>query len=278
MRSILACGTADAKPGCDLTVRYLYQVQRGQAPEMVFAQLMAGFMAAQADERVVGLNMVMPEDGTISMQDYKLHMEMVKYFHALYPNVHVSLHAGELNNQLVNSDGLKFHIHDAVLVAGANRIGHGVDIANEDEMQTLLSTMAAKRILVEINLTSNRVILNVEGKDHPLNLYLQNDVPVALSTDDEGVSRSNMTKEYVEAVNDFHLSYPTLKHMARNSLHYSFAAGQSLWVDDSYAEKNLACRVDNADCKAFLSANPKARLEWDLEQRFNVFENQFAKK
>ncbi len=277
MQEILACGKADAKPGCAITIHYLYQVQRGQAPEMVFAQLMAGFMAAEADARVVGLNMVMPEDGTISMQDYKLHMEMVKYFHTLYPNVHISLHAGELSNQLVTSDGLKFHIHDAVMVASANRIGHGVDVANEEGMQDLLTTMALKKILVEINLTSNRVILNVAGKDHPLNLYLQNNVPVALSTDDEGVSRSNLTKEYVEAVTDFNLPYLTLKHMVRNSLHYSFAAGSSLWVDDGYQEKTSVCRTDNADCNAFLNANPKARLEWDLEQRFNVFENQYVK-
>ena len=277
MRSILACNTAAAKAGCNLTVRYLYQVQRGQAPEMVFAQLMAGFMAASVDSRVVGLNMVMPEDGAISMQDYKLHMEMVKYFHALYPNVHVSLHAGELNDQLVAADGLKFHIHDAVTVAGANRIGHGVDIANEDAMQDTLSTMASKKILVEINLTSNRVILNVKGKEHPLNLYLQNNVPVALSTDDEGVSRSNMTKEYIAAENEFHLSYTTLKRMVRNSLHYSFAPGDSVWVDDTYQEKNSVCRRETSDCQAFLAANPKAQLEWDLEQRFTEFENQYAK-
>ncbi len=42
-KEILKCGTADAAPGCDVTVRYLYQVLRGLPHEMVFAQILLGF-------------------------------------------------------------------------------------------------------------------------------------------------------------------------------------------------------------------------------------------
>src|SRR3990167_3763879 len=166
MRSILGCETAHAKAGCDLTLRYQYQVGREQPPEMVFAQLLAGFEGASHDQRIVGVNMVMAEDGLISMRDYALHMQMIRFLRAIYPDVHVSLHAGELNEDLVPSSGLSFHINDAVNIAHAERIGHGVDIIHENNYPQLLKDMANRHVMVEINLSSNAGILNIEGKNH----------------------------------------------------------------------------------------------------------------
>ena len=55
---------------------------------------------------------------------------------------------------------------------------------------------------------------------------MKHGVPVALATDDAGVSRTDgMTHEYVRAVQDFGLGYSDLKHMARESLEHSFLAG-----------------------------------------------------
>jgi len=282
MRSILACDANQTNPGCNVKVRYLYQVLREQPPEMVFAQLLAGFEAASKGQHVVGINMVQPEDGKISMHDYKLHMQMVSYLHELYPNVYISLHAGELNDALVPESGLKFHIHDAVEIAKANRIGHGVDIAYEDNADAILQKMSAEHIMVEINLSSNEQILNVSGKEHPLPLYMQHDVPVSLSTDDEAISRSNLSKEYQYAVNTFHFNYTTLKTFSRNSAAYSFLPGKSLWKDYAYQQVTLECAHDilgseniSSSCKAFLDANEKAKLQWNLETRFASFESKY---
>ena len=77
----------------------------------------------------------------------------------------------------------------------ADRIGHGVDVMYEDRPYDLLKHMADKGVLVETNLTSNKVILGVEGKAHPFATYRKLGVPVALSTDDEGVSRIDLTHE-----------------------------------------------------------------------------------
>jgi hypothetical protein len=49
-------------PGNDITVRYLKQVLRWLPPEQVCAQILTGFELASADARVVGLNLVMPEN------------------------------------------------------------------------------------------------------------------------------------------------------------------------------------------------------------------------
>jgi adenosine deaminase len=134
--------------------------------------------------------------------------------------------------------------------------------------------------MVEINLTSNDVILGVKGKDHPLPLYRKYGVPVALSTDDEGVSRIDITHEYAMATETFGLTYPELKEMARNSIEYSFLPGQSLWRDHDYRHPQPACAVSlNSDheaaggCATLLAASAKAQQQWQLEQRFHRFEH-----
>ena len=217
------CGTANAEAGCAVTIRYLYQVLRGLPPEIVFAQILTGFELGRLDSRVVGFNLVMPEDDLVPMRDFSLHMAMIDFLRKEYPDVHISLHAGELVPSLVPSDGLTFHIRESIDKGHAERIGHGVDVLHERGADDLIKMMAARHILVEIALTSNDGILGVRGTEHPLATYLRYGVPVALATDDQGVSRSDMTREYLRAVLDQHLDYATLRAMARNSLAYSFA-------------------------------------------------------
>jgi hypothetical protein len=84
------CGTAQAAPGCQVEVRYIYQVLRDFAPEQVFAQTLLGFETVQAsmdakDDTWVGINLVRPEDDFVSMRDYTLQMKMVGYLHSVYP-------------------------------------------------------------------------------------------------------------------------------------------------------------------------------------------------
>jgi hypothetical protein len=282
MRQDLHCGTPDAQPGCQVTVRCLYQVLRGFPPEQVFAQILTGFELAQADHRVVGLNLVMPEDWYVPMHDFRLHMKMIDYLHGIYPKVHISLHAGELADGMVPPDGLSFHIRDSVETGHAERIGHGVDVMRETDPLGLLKEMARRNVLVEICLTSNDLILGVRGNEHPLPIYMKYGVPVALATDDEGVSRSDMTHEYLRAVEGYNLSYSQLKDMARASLEHSFLPGASLWKDARTFRLVHACAVDSpakvslsSACRKFLDASERAQVQWRAEGEFDKFEAKF---
>ena len=275
------CGQPSAHAACSVKIRFLYQVLRGFPPQQVFAQTLLAFEVASQDPRVVGLNFVMPEDSYLSMSEYHRQMLMLDYLHSVYPTVHISLHAGELAPGLVPPDGLRFHIREAVDLGHAERIGHGVDVMYENEPQSLLKEMATRHIMVEINLTSNDVILGVVAPWHPLPLYRAAGVPIALSTDDEGVSRIDLTTEYTRAAMDFNLSYLDLKTTARTSLEHSFLPGPSLWQrPDVFTQTVPACAGQplgatspTPKCASFLESSEKAAEQWQLERRYDQFES-----
>ncbi|MGE0718914.1 MAG: adenosine deaminase [Alphaproteobacteria bacterium] len=278
MRAVLGCGGAAPPPGCAVSIRYLAQILRLAPARRVFAQTQLAVAAVRADPRVVGLNYVGPEDDPVALRDYRLHMRILRHFRERDGGVPIALHAGELAPGLVPPEDLRFHIREAVEVAGARRIGHGIDVMHEDDPIGLLRVMAAKGVLVEINLTSNDVILGIRGANHPFPVYRAFGVPTALSTDDEGVSRSEMTAEYLRAVADFGLGYGELKRLARDSLAHSFLPGDGLWTTVDPPVPAPACAgvapgaSPPAECAALLGSSEKARMQRRLEAAFVAFE------
>lgn len=280
---ILKCGTPQADPGCAVTIRYVAQVSRGGSLGAVFAQMVTGFaLASDPNSKVVALNLVQGEDGLGSMQNFTIHMQMLNSLRTLYPQARLTLHAGELAPGLVPPDGLTFHVRESVMTARAERIGHGVDIMHEDRPYELLQEMARRNVLVEICLSSNDLILGVSGAQHPLAIYLQYGVPVALATDDEGVSRSEISREFLKAAQDQGLSYLQLKMVARNSLQFAFIDGGSLWRDSGKfvpvaqcAQDVAAMTLSSSGCRQFIASSEKAKLQWRLEEDFKTFERGF---
>ena len=282
------CGTPQAASACRVQVRFIYQILRAFSPEQVFAQTLLGFETVeqaieQGSDDWVGINFVQPEDYMVAMRDYSLHMKMVEYLHGLYPKVHITLHAGELAPGMVPPEGMRFHVREAVEFGHAERIGHGVDVMYENEAAGLLKELAGKHVMVEINLTSNEGILGITGDMHPFQYYRAAHVPVALSTDDQAVSRIDLTHEYVRAANEYHLNYAELKQMARTGMEHNFLPGESLWAErDVFTKTVAACggEVEGGDrpsagCKSFLDKSEKAAAQWELERRFREFEAKF---
>lgn len=276
MRAELACGTVAAKPGCDIEVRYIFFVLRTFQPAQVFAQVALGHALAAADPRFVCVNLVAPEDDAVALRDFALHMRMFQFFQKKYSQVKLSLHAGEVSLGLVPPTALGFHIRDTVEIAGASRIGHGYALRYEKDAKGLLDQMAKKRVMVEINLSSNEITTNIRGAEHPLRTYMKAGVPWSLSADDEGVMRIDLTHEYVRAATEQGLTYGDLKTSARNGVHYSFLPGQSLWSAKPGGPRVAACAQGGMACESFLKANAKARIELGLELEFGRFEAKAA--
>ena len=156
-------------------------------------------MLVEADDRYVGINFVAPEDHPISLRDYSWQMNLIGNLADSFPKARqgIALHAGELAMGLVPPEDLRYHINEAVFIAGARRIGHGVSVIYEKQLRELLEAMQTRDILVEINLTSNEKILGISGQQHPFELYRRYGVPLALSTDDEGVSRVDLDRKSI---------------------------------------------------------------------------------
>ncbi|MCM1226508.1 MAG: hypothetical protein NC320_03660 [Clostridium sp.] len=206
----------------DVMIKYQGYASRDKAPMSVLCQLYIVFKAMTIiPDILVGCNIVAAENSEKSMQYYKAHMHMFKVFHEIY-NAKTAIHAGELTMGLIPPEHLTHHITDAVRIAKADRIGHGVDIVFEHNSAELLQEMKERNIAIEINLTSNEFILGVKGDSHPFMLYKSSSVPIVISTDDPGILRTSLTEEYTIAVYRYNLSYDDLKEIVKNSITYSF--------------------------------------------------------
>jgi hypothetical protein len=233
------------------TMRYQNFVLRFMEPVDLFKNLIVAFISADSSPLMAGVNIVSPEDGETSMKDYWLQMVMFNYCHSRYPTVKYSMHAGELTLGLVQPEDLTWHIREAVYTAGAYRIGHGVDLAYEENPYELLRYMAKNSIAIEINLVSNEFILKVKDSRHPFSLYKEFGVPILISTDDAGILRTNMTEQYVLLAKRYKsVSYANIKQYVYNSIYYSFIKDESV----------------------------KKKLLEDLDLRFTAFEANFPIK
>ena len=287
-KTVLGCDDLSPPPACDVTMRFVAQVSRTGANDQIFGQLVGAFEIARQTGQLVGANLSSPEDDPAAISNYDLHMAMLDFLYQRYTAtglspLQVTLHAGELTAAVLppGSTANTFHIRRAVEVGHARRIGHGVDVLTETDSAGLLDELAARGVLVEVCLSSNDQILEIRGAGHPLAQYLAHGVPVALATDDQGVSRSSLAGEYRRAAVDQHLGYRQLKTMARDSLEHAFVPGASLWTSVATAQPVAACAptatmpvggVPSGPCQQFLAGSERAHLQWELERRFLAFE------
>lgn len=278
-RRLMRCGQAGASPGCTVTYRYVTYVLRTLPAPFVFGQMTLNYALVAADPRYVAVNIVAPEDAPVALADYHRHMAMFRFLSTRWPKVGLTLHAGELAPGLVPPAALRFHIR-AAMEAGAQRIGHGTDLAWEDDPYALLAELRRRDVAIEINLVSNDQILGVRAAEHPLAMYLAAGVPVSLSTDDQGVSRSDMTAQYQRAVSEHGLDYPALKRIARTGLSHAFLPGERLWLADGHPAPACADALrrqhapePGSACDRLLHDSPKAALQWQLETAFARFEH-----
>jgi adenosine deaminase len=245
----------DAAAGVDdenFKVRFQAYVSRNNPPAKVFSSLYTSFKAAKDSKLVVGVNIVGPENRHVAMRDYSLHMKMFAFLKKRFPSVKLSLHAGELTLGMVPPEGLRSHIREAVFVAGANRIGHGVDIAHETDAPELLNILKQRMVAIEVNLTSNAFILGVKNEAHPVRLYARHGVPFVISTDDAGVSRNNLSGEYLLYVKNYKPSYDELKRVVYNSIRHSFLP------DDEKREEMAKLDKRFAEFEARIALLPRA--------------------
>ena len=144
-----------------------------------------------------------------------------------------TVHAGEANG--------RHSIVDAIELLHAERIGHAVAAAGEEDV---LRLMRARGVAVDACVTSNEVTGAWNGRgDHPVGEFLHAGISVALSSDDPSFFGTSLLDEY-ERASGQGLGRADIIALARNSFQSSFASEEEkrTWLLelDAYLEATRA--------------------------------------
>lgn len=294
--AVLRCGAPDQDPACDVSYDFQAAVNRNASMKdgsadlpKIFTQTAISCLLADAEKRVVGVNLLSGEDQPVSMQSFGTQMQFFGYFHGRFPQVNIALHGGEITPCFVGdgNPALKEHLTGSIR-AGAKRLGHAVSFSylNDADKAEVAAVMKGNNTLVEIPFTSNAQILGVAGEEHPFPQYFRKyGIPAAFSTDDEGVSHADYTSEWVYAVMKYGITFSEAVRLARFSIQYSFLPGDPLWTDVALAKIVSQCAgqvpgsSDPAEpCKSFIAGSAKARTQWNYEAKLSRFDNEYGPK
>lgn len=102
--------------------------------------------------------------------------------------INLTIHAGE--NEPVQN------IWEAVYHLSADRIGHGLTL---NEMHDLKKRFLDRKIAIEMCPSSNHQIVGYNHRTYPLKRYLDEGLRVTINTDNPGISRTSLSKEYYMA-------------------------------------------------------------------------------
>jgi aminodeoxyfutalosine deaminase len=111
-------------------------------------------------------------------------------------------------------------VRDAIDHLGAERVGHGVSAADDDE---LMAELRDRGIALEVCPTSNLRLSVVEGyASHPLPRLLAAGVPVTLASDDPPMFGTTLLGEYRAAVREIGLEVAALVGLAHAGVEAAF--------------------------------------------------------
>jgi adenosine deaminase len=291
VRKNVLAGLDERDKGWNVDVAYILALNRGEsipeemrkafdesAYEKYFGKQVKDVMDLAVDLHeygVCGITLLAPEDSWISRTFFDLQMKAFdetwrSFSEEDRKKLKFNLHAGELTVEYSPYEAMRNRISETISKSHSSRIGHGTSILWEDDVYGLLGEMREKGIAVETSPSSGEEILGVSGGlRHPFRLYWDAGVPVVICTDDEGISRSNLTLEYAKAAVRFGLEYGELKWLVFNSIEYSFLPGESLFANGDFNKRKI--ETDS------LLQSPKARKQIELWNAFLEFESRMER-
>jgi adenosine deaminase len=203
-------GSADGR----IMVRALLTAMRTAARSQEIAEL----AVRHRDNGVVGFDIAGAEAGWPPSR----HLDAFQYVHR--ENFHVTIHAGE-------GYGLP-SIWEAVQYCGAERLGHGVRLAEDIAVGAdgtvalgrLASYIRDRRIPLEMCPTSNVQTGAAESIEaHPLRLLRELQFRVTVNTDNRLMSQVTLTSEFALLVKEFGYDWPDLQWLTLNAMKSAFA-------------------------------------------------------
>lgn len=177
----------------NITVKLIASVNRHESADI--AEQVAWLAADHMNDGIVALDLAGNEAEFPSRPFYGIFKE------AKQAGLHATIHAGEW--------GPAEHIREAIEELGAERIGHGVRVL-EDENVTALAR--ERQTAFEVCITSNYQSGVVETlEEHPLMKMFEQGINVTINTDDPSISRITLSHEYYNACDALQMPQFTLK-------------------------------------------------------------------
>lgn len=176
-----------------ITVKLIVSVNRHESPEL--AEQVAWLAAEHRDNGIVAMDLAGNEAEFKSEPFYGIFKE------ARQAGLHITIHAGEW--------GPAANVREAIEELGAERIGHGVRVLEDDKVTSLARERGTP---FEVCVTSNHqsgVVPSPES--HPFGRMLERGLNVTVNTDDPSVSRITLSHEYHVVCYDLGVPEDTLK-------------------------------------------------------------------
>jgi len=196
----------DAAKKHNVIVRLIASVNRHESTDL--AEQVAWISAEYIEDGIVAMDLAGNEAEFPSQPFYGIFKE------AKQGGLHVTIHAGEW--------GPARHVKEAIEEIGAERIGHGVRVL-EDE--NIVALARERGTAFEVCVTSNYQSGVVNSLDtHPLMSMVEAGLNVTINTDDPSISRITLSHEYYTACKDLQMPQSTLKERIMAAAQAGFLA------------------------------------------------------
>jgi len=196
----------------NIMVKLIASVNRHESAEL--AEQVAWLAADHVDDGLVALDLAGNEAEFPSAPFYGIFKE------AKQAGLHVTIHAGEW--------GPAAHIKEAIEELGAERIGHGVRVLEDESIAALARE---RNTAFEVCIMSNYQSGVAETLEaHPLMKMFEAGINVTINTDDPSISRITLSHEYYTACDELHMPQFTLKERI-------IAAAQAGFLPENEKEK-----------------------------------------
>jgi adenosine deaminase len=185
--------TREAAEKYNLNVKLIASVNRHESAEL--AEQVAWLAADHIKDGLVALDLAGNEAEFPTKPFHGIFKE------ARQSGLHVTIHAGEW--------GPAQHIREAIEDIGAERIGHGVRVLEDDTIAALASE---RQTAFEVCITSNYQSGVFETlEEHPMMKMFEKGINVTINTDDPSISRITLSHEYYNACDALQMPQFTLK-------------------------------------------------------------------
>ncbi|MEW5939354.1 MAG: adenosine deaminase [Chloroflexota bacterium] len=200
----VASSAAEAAKKYKVKIGLIASVNRHESPEL--AEQVAWLAAEHVNKGMVGLDLAGNEAEFPSQPFYGIFKE------AKQAGLRITIHAGEW--------GPAKNVREAIEELGAERIGHGVRVI-EDEYTVRLAR--ERGTVFEVCITSNyQSGVTPALQKHPLPRMLQHGLNVTVNTDDPSISRITLSHEYRILTGDLGIPVDVLKQRILASAQAAF--------------------------------------------------------